>query len=521
MEYKILWADDEIDLLKPHIMFLTNKGYNVTPVNSGADALDCVENDRFDIVFLDEMMPGMTGLETLAQIKQMRPNLPVVMITKSEEEHIMEDAIGSKIDDYLIKPLNPNQILLSVKKILENKRLVTEKTTLNYQQQFRNLAMQYQDRITHEEWADIYKKLIYWELELNESQDDGMSEVFKMQKSEANASFSKFIEEEYEEWLNDPKADKPILSHQIMKQKVFPQLKESQEPVFFLLIDNFRYDQWKVIQSILQEYFTIEEESSYFSILPTTTGYARNAIFAGMMPSEIERKYPQWWVSDENTPDGEEGLNNYEFDLLKKQIEANRLDIKSSYYKILNTNQGKALLDNFNNLLGNDLNVVVYNFVDMLSHARTDVQMVKELAPDEAAYRSITKSWFLHSPLLDLIKKIAEKKCRLILTTDHGMIRVDKPVKIIGYRETNTNLRYKHGKNLGYDDSHLMVCRKPERFFLPKPHVSTTYVFTKEDYFFAYPNNYNQYVNLYRDTFQHGGVSMEEIIIPYIDMKAK
>lgn len=433
----------------------------------------------------------------------------------------MEDAIGSKIDDYLIKPLNPHQILLSVKKILENKRLVTEKTTLSYQQQFRNLAMQYQDRISHEEWAEIYKKLIYWELELNESQDDGMTEVFKMQKSEANASFSKFIEEEYEDWLNDPKADKPILSHQIMKQKVLPYLKESQEPVFFLLIDNFRFDQWKVIQSILQEYFTIEEESSYYSILPTTTGYARNAIFAGMMPSEIERKFPQWWVSDENTPDGEEGLNNYEFDLLKKQLETNRLDVRSSYYKILNTNQGKALLDNFNNLLGNQLNVVVYNFVDMLSHARTDVQMIKELAPDEAAYRSITRSWFMHSPLLDLIKKIAEKKCRLILTTDHGMIRVDKPVKIIGYRETNTNLRYKHGKNLGYDDAHLMVCRKPERFFLPKPHVSTTYVFTKEDYFFAYPNNYNQYVNLYRDTFQHGGVSMEEVIIPFIDMKAK
>lgn len=521
MEYKILWADDEIDLLKPHIMFLTNKGYHVTPVNSGADALDCVENDQFDIVFLDEMMPGMTGLETLAQIKQIRPNLPVVMITKSEEEHIMEDAIGSKIDDYLIKPLNPHQILLSVKKILENKRLVTEKTTLSYQQQFRNLAMQYQDRISHEEWAEIYKKLIYWELELNESQDDGMTEVFKMQKSEANASFSKFIEEEYEDWLNDPKVDKPILSHQIMKQKVFPYLKGSQEPVFFLLIDNFRFDQWKVIQSILQEYFTLEEESSYYSILPTTTGYARNAIFAGMMPSEIERKFPQWWVSDENTPDGEEGLNNYEFDLLKKQLEANRLDIRSSYYKILNTNQGKALLDNFNNLLGNQLNVVVYNFVDMLSHARTDVQMIKELAPDEAAYRSITRSWLMHSPLLDLIKKIAEKKCRLILTTDHGMIRVDKPVKIIGYRETNTNLRYKHGKNLGYDDTHLMVCRKPERFFLPKPHMSTTYVFTKEDYFFAYPNNYNQYVNLYRDTFQHGGVSMEEVIIPFIDMKAK
>jgi CheY-like chemotaxis protein len=521
MQYNILWADDEIDLLKPHIMFLTNKGYNVTPVNSGADALDRIENDRFDIVFLDEMMPGMTGLETLAQIKQQQPNLPVVMITKSEEEHIMEDAIGSKIDDYLIKPLNPNQILLSVKKILDNKRLVTEKTTLSYQQEFRNLAMQYQDRIGHEEWADIYKKLIYWELELENSEDQGMSEVFSMQKSEANANFCKFIEDEYEDWLNDPRSDKPILSHQLMKQKVFPYLKGSDEPIFFLLIDNFRYDQWKMIQPILLEYFNIEEESSYYSILPTTTGYARNAIFSGLMPSEMERKHPQWWVSDENTPEGEEGLNNHEHDFLQKQLEMNHLNIKSSYHKILNTNQGKALIDNFSNMMNNQLNVIVYNFVDMLSHARTDVQMIKELAPDEAAYRSITRSWFQHSPLLDFIKKVAEKKGRLILTTDHGMIRVQKPVKIIGYRETNTNLRYKHGKNLGFDDKNLMVCRKPERIFLPKPHVSTSYVFTKEDYFFAYPNNYNQYVNLYRDTFQHGGVSLEEMIIPIIDMKAK
>ncbi len=522
MSYTILWADDEIDLLKPHIMFLTNKGFHVTPVNSGADALEQVEKQNFDIVFLDEMMPGMSGLETLVQIKQSFPSLPVVMITKSEEEYIMEDAIGSKIDDYLIKPLNPNQILLSIKKLLDNKRLVTEKTNLSYQQEFRHLAIQYQDRINHEEWADIYKKLIYWELELEHSDDQGMSEVFNMQKSEANANFCKFVEESYETWLNEPKADKPLLSHQILKQKVFPYLKTGEGPLFFVLIDNFRYDQWKVIQPLLEEFLTVEEDSTYYSILPTTTGYARNAIFSGLMPSEMEKKFPQWWVSDENNQEGEEGLNNYESDFLKRNLERNQLgNVRYSYNKILNINQGKALVDSFSNLMTNQLNVIVYNFVDMLSHARTDIQMIKELASDEAAYRSITRSWLLHSPLMDLLRKIAEKKGRIIITTDHGMIRVQKPVKIIGYRETNTNLRYKHGKNLGFDDAHLLVCRKPDRFFLPKPHVSTAYVFTKEDYFFAYPNNYNQYVNLYRDTFQHGGISLEEMIIPFIDLKAK
>jgi CheY-like chemotaxis protein len=404
---KILWADDEIDLLKPHIIFLTNKGYDITPVNSGIDAIDKLEKERFDIVFLDEMMPGMTGLEALAKIKQTWPNLPVVMITKSEEEHIMEDAIGSKIADYLIKPINPNQVLLSVKKILDNRRLVSEKTNLTYQQQFRQLAAQYQDRIGHEEWVELYKKLIYWELELENSQDKTMEDVFVMQKDEANANFCKFVEQNYESWLNDPTADRPVLSHQLLKRKVFPLMKAT-EPLFFILIDNFRYDQWKVAEQLLQEFFTTEEESSYYSILPTVTGFARNAIFAGMMPSEIERQFPQWWVNDENLPDSEEGLNKHEEDLLRKQFERNRMQVKFSYNKIVNQNQGKALVENVSNLWKNNLNVIVYNFVDMLSHARTDMMMIKELAPDEAAYRSITRSWFQHSPIMDLLKKIAE-----------------------------------------------------------------------------------------------------------------
>ncbi|GAA4459907.1 PglZ domain-containing protein [Nibrella saemangeumensis] len=515
--YTILWADDEIDLLKPHILFLKNKGYQVTPVNSGADALEKVEQEQFDLVFLDEMMPGMTGLETLQQIKQMRPNLPVVMITKSEEEHIMEEAIGSKIADYLIKPLNPNQILLSVKKILDNKRLVTERTNIGYQQDFRNLSMQYNDRIDYEEWVDIYKKLIFWELELDGAQDRSMAEVLNMQKSEANSNFCKFVMENYEDWLNDPKMDKPILSHQLMRKKVFP-LIDQNNPLFFILIDNLRYDQWKIIEPILAEFFVVEEESSYYSILPTTTGFARNAIFSGMMPSEMEKQYPNLWVNDEND---EEGLNNNEDEFLRKQIEKSRLNIKHTYNKILNTNQGKSLVDNFNNLMQNQLNVIVYNFVDMLSHARTDMAMIKELAPDERAYRSITRSWFLHSPLLELVRKIADKGAQLIITTDHGMIRVQKPAKIVGYRETNTNLRYKQGKNLGFDEDHVFVCRKPENFFLPRLNVSTAYVFTLEDYFFAYPNNYNYYVNYYRDTFQHGGVSLEEMIIPFVHLRAR
>ena len=518
--YTILWADDEIDLLKPYIMFLEGKGYDVTPVPSGSDALEKVQENHYDIIFLDEMMAGMTGLETLAEIKQVKPLIPVVMITKSEEEHIMEEAIGSKIADYLIKPINPNQIFLTVKKLLDNKRLVSEKTNMNYQQDFRNLAMQYNDRIDHNEWMDIYKKLTYWELELDGSSDRSMEEVFEMQKSEANSKFAQFIEENYEDWICDPSVDRPVLSHNLMKEYVFPHLKE-EGPLFFILIDNFRYDQWRVIREVLSEFYTIEEENTYYSILPTSTSYSRNAIFSGMTPLDMSKKYPKLWVTDEG--DNEEGLNLNENEFLQIQLQRNKLNIKSSYHKIITNQHGKNLNDQFNNLMQNDFNCIVYNFVDMLSHARTDSAMIKELAPDEAAYRSITKSWIEHSPILDLLKMISSKKGRVVITTDHGMVRVKNAKKIVGDRNVNTNLRYKQGKNLNLSDKadHVLEVRRPDDFGLPSPNVSTSYFFTTDDYFFAYPNNFNYYVSQYKDTFQHGGVSLEEMIIPCVYLKAK
>jgi CheY-like chemotaxis protein len=512
--YTILWADDEIDLLKPHIMFLQQRGYDITPVNNGAEAVELSDERNFDVVFLDENMPGMSGLEALSQIKNNKPNLPVVMITKNEEEQIMEEAIGSKIADYLIKPLNPSQILLSIKKILDNKRLVTEKTNLNYQQDFRKISMAFQDVMNHAQWADIYKKLIYWELQMDDNQE--MGEVLDMQKTEANANFAKFVIRNYDSWLNDPKAERPMLSHQIMKRKVFPELGK-RKPVFFVLIDNLRFDQWKVIEPIVSEYFNIEQEDHYYSILPTTTAYARNAIFSGQMPSEMAKTNPELWVGE----DEDEGKNNFEGEFLDKQLKRNNLQVKMSYHKIKNMEEGRNLADTVNNLFKNDLNVIVYNFVDMLSHARTDMAMIRELAPDESAYRSITKSWFLHSPLFDILKKIAEKDVKVVITTDHGTVRVKRAFKIIGDRTVNTNLRYKQGKNLGYEGDKVMQVTKPERLFLPKMNVSTSYVFATEDQFFAYPNNYNYYVNFYKDTFQHGGVIMEEMIIPILFLNSK
>ena len=514
MQVKILWADDEIDLLKPHILFLESKGYEVVPVNNGASAVEESNANDFDIIFLDENMPGISGLEALTRIKKEKPYVPVVMITKSEEEYIMEEAIGSNIADYLIKPVNPNQILLTIKKNLDQQKLVSQKTNSNYQQEFRELAMQLNSRLDKDEWTDVYKQLVYWEMELQGSSDGGMNEIINMQKKEANAQFSRFIEDNYLEWLNGTE-ESPQLIHTLFKKRINPKL-DDQKP-FVIVIDNLRYDQWKMLSPIFSKYFSVKTEDIIYSILPTATQYARNAFFAGLMPSEIAKKYPQWWKNEED----EGSKNNHEKDLLAAQLKRLGRDVKWSYNKITNLDAGKKLADNFNQLLTNDLNVIVYNFVDMLSHARTEMEVIRELADNESAYRSITLSWFEHSPLHEIVKKIADSGRKLIVTTDHGTVRVSNPVKIMGERSTNTNLRYKVGKNLSYKEKDVFQVKNPDEAFLPKSNLSSEFVFTRDTDYFVYPNNYNHFVNYYGNTFQHGGISLEEILIPYIELDPK
>ncbi|MEN9640663.1 MAG: hypothetical protein RLZZ262_2532 [Bacteroidota bacterium] len=515
MQEKILWADDEIDLLKPHILFLEKKGYHLTTVNNGAEAIDQVKAQHFDIVFLDENMPGLNGLVALQKIKEIDPTLPVIMITKSEEEHIMEDAIGSKISDYLIKPVNPNQILLSIKKNLDDKRLISEKTNSDYRQEFREIAMQLGSKMGAQEWMEFYKKMVHWSIELQATTDEGMAQIFESQTQEANDQFVKFIKNNYIDWLKNGSG--PVMSHTLVKQKVLPYLKQNDQSVFMVVIDNLRFDQWKVLQPKLKEYYRVEAEEMFYSILPTATHYARNALFAGLMPSEIERLHKNLWLNEED----EGGKNMHEEELLAAQLKRMGLDFKFSYNKITNLNAGRKLNDNFSNLLQNKLNVIVYNFVDMLSHARTEMEVIKELADDEAAYRSITASWFDHSPLLDILKKVAETDAVLLITTDHGTMRVKNPVKVVGDRNTNTNLRYKAGRNLNYNPKEVFEVRNPSDAFLPKANISTSFIFAQSDDFFVYPNNYNQFVNFYQNTFQHGGISMEEVLIPFVVLKKK
>ncbi|SDW01617.1 T9SS response regulator signal transducer PorX [Aequorivita viscosa] len=508
-DIKILWVDDEIDMLKPHIIFLENRNYKVTTAKSGMEALDEIKKESFDIVFLDENMPGLTGLETLSEIKEVHAALPVVMITKSEEEYIMEEAIGSKIADYLIKPVNPNQILLSLKKNLDHSRLVSEKTTSNYQQEFRKIAMDLSTVNSYEEWKDLYQKLVYWELELENIEDPGMFEILESQKVEANSQFCKFIDKNYPEWFREP-SDAPIMSHNLFKEKIKPQLQQG-TPTLLVVIDNLRLDQWKALEPTISNIYKKSSEELFYSILPTATQYARNAIFSGLMPLDMQKLHPDLWLND--TDEGGKNMKEQEF--FAAQLKRLRMNLDWSYHKISSLKQGKRLVENFKSHKDEDLTVVVYNFVDMLSHSKTEMEVIKELASTDKSYRSLTQSWFKNSPLLEIIQQAARLGFKLIITTDHGTINVKNPSKVIGDKNTSLNLRYKTGRSLTYEDKEVLAAQDPKTIELPSINMSSSFIFAKGDYFFAYPNNYNHYVKYYRNTYQHGGVSLQEMIIPF------
>lgn len=514
MAIRILWIDDEIELLKPHCLFLEKKGYTTTTINNATDALEILEEQNFSAILLDENMPGMGGLEALSKIKQIRPNIPVVMVTKNEEEHIMEEAIGSHIADYLIKPVNPNQIILSLKRILDASKIITEKAVVDYQMEFRHIAMDLMNARDYHDWVAIYKKLVHWEINLENIEDQNMLQILNDQKADANSQFANFVEKNYLDWLQG--GDRPELSHTVFNSYVRPQLQDKK--TLLIMVDNLRYDQWKVIQPLFQQYYNHTQEEMYYSILPSSTQYARNSFFAGRLPLEIEKRFPQYWKND--TDEGNK--NNFEPELLQENLSMLGLkDLNTKYFKILNAGFEKSVLDKFHTFKNNDLTVIVYNFIDILSHAKTDNRIVSEMIRDDKTYRSVTQNWFKNSYLLEIIKQAAENDMRVLLTTDHGTIYVKQPSKVVGDKETSTNLRYKLGRQLQFDPDDVMVVDKPSDYFLPKVNVSSKYIFAKNDIFLAYPKNYNHYVNYYKNTYQHGGVSMEEMIIPFVVMENK
>ncbi len=510
---KILWADDEIDLLKPHILFLNSKGYEVETVTNGRDAIDTLEAGHFDMVILDENMPGISGLETLQRIKIAQPAIPVIMITKSEEENIMNQAVGSSIADYLIKPVNPMQILLSIKKNLHSDDLVKQQVTLDYRKQFGDITMRINNASTIDDWYDIYSTLVRWEITLAGA-ETGMYQMIVNQRDEANSAFAKFVRRNYERWHGG--GEHPLRSDEIFKTAVLP-LLDAGKKVCFVVIDNFRLDQWKTIQPAVSGMFNVDRDVLYTSILPTTTQYARNAIFSGLMPAQIKQMYPDLWIEQGD----DDGKNVNEAPLVQTFLDRFRRRIHFSYNKVADVDSGERLVRNIDRLDNFQLNVIVLNFVDMLSHTRTESKMIRELAGSDAAYRDLTESWFRNSYAQDLFRGMAARGFHVVLTTDHGTIMVDNPIKIVGDKNTNTNLRYKLGKSLSYNPRQVYEITRPATVGLPSPNVSSAYVFAMNHDFFAYPNNYNYYVQYYGGTFQHGGISMEEMLVPLVSLSPK
>ena len=509
---RILWVDDEVDLLQPYIIYLKGKDYEVVAATNGEDALDVFARESdVDIVFLDENLPGMSGLETLQEMKRIRPEVPVVMITKSEEEHIMEQAIGEKIADYLIKPVNPSQILLCLKKHIHQQAIVSEHVRDNYRQEWSDISYMINTATTFDEWKAIERMLSKWDIELEQS---SMRSLLEDQRAQANAAFAKWLARNYEAWFSTG-SSRPIMSHDVMKHAVFPLLDQG-EKVLLCVIDNFRYDQWKTIQPLLSEFFTIREEEQYLSILPTATQYARNAIFSGLMPLQIQEMYPQYWVEEGE----EETKNQFEKELVQTLLDRYRRRESVTYWKVNESEFCERVIHQLKSTQ-TPLNIVVLNFIDMLSHSRTESKMMRELANDEAAYRSITLSWFRHSPTYNLLKRAAELGFTLVLTTDHGTTRVKNAVQIIADKNTNTNIRYKVGKALNCSSKNVMTIEQPKRVGLPCPNVSSSYMFCSGNDFFAYPNQFNYYAQYYRNTFQHGGISLEEMIIPLVTLDPK
>ncbi len=508
---RILWVDDEIDMLQPYIIYLKGKGYEVITASNGEDALDSLEETVPNIVFLDENMPGMTGLETLQEIKRLHPDIPVVMITKSEEEHIMEQAIGEKIADYLIKPVNPSQILLCLKKHIHQRTIVNEQTQQNYRQEWSDISYMIDTATTIEEWQAIERALSKWDIELENSP---MRSMVEDQRAQANAAFAKWIAKNYEHWF-DAKSPVPVMSQDLMKHTVFPLLDKG-DKVLLCVIDNFRYDQWKTIQPLISEFYSVQNEEQYTSILPTATQYARNALFSGLLPLQIQQMYPQYWVEEGD----EESKNQYEKELVQTLLDRYRRRDSFNYWKVNESDFCERVIQQLKSSQA-ALNIVVLNFIDMLSHSRTESKMMRELANDEAAYRSLTLSWFRHSPTYELLRRASEQGYTLVLTTDHGTTRVKNAVQIIADKNTNTNIRYKVGKALNCSSKNVFTIDQPKRVGLPCPNVSSSYAFCTGSDFFAYPNQFNYYAQYFRNTFQHGGISLEEMIIPLVTLIPK
>lgn len=515
--YRILWVDDEVDLLKSQIIFLESKNFKVIPVSSGEEAVNQVKASGFDLVLLDEMMPGMDGLETLFRIKQIKPDLPVIMATKSEREELIEQALGQRIDDFLLKPLNPSQVLASCRRVLDGRKLVEEQTVRDYVQSSQELRSFDYSTLDWQAWCRHYRNLVEWDMRLSQLRDDGLHVSHEGTLREANLEFCRFVEENYTGWLHGQ--SRPILSTDIIERYVVPPVRDGKK-CLFIILDCMRLDQWLTIEQAIKSYFDIRTDY-YYSILPTATPYSRNAIFGGLFPAQIAKSYPQYWEKGDTS--NEASLNRHEYQLLEMNLA--RLKCKTSpeprYVKIFNIDESREVRKNFGSFQNVPLVSLVVNFMDILVHSRAESQVLQEITPDEKAFRSLTLTWFANSDIFHILQVAARQNREVIITTDHGSIQGRRGSEIKAGQNTTANLRYKSGSNISGDPRQVLWIKNPAEYLLPEDYRGMQYLVAKEDFYLVYPTKYEEYRKRYEGTFQHGGISMEEMILPVAVMRPK
>jgi len=517
LPFKILWVDDQIEELRSHVVYLTDKGYEVDGATNGRDAVEMLRKNPYDAILLDEMMPGMGGLETLSELKLVRDNVPVIMITKSEEEDLMNRAIGRRIDDYLVKPVSPLQIVSVLKRQLEGRRIRSEQINRDFLSHYQSMSGRMIDAASHQDWEALYADMVTWELDLYSYSDHGLLATHDEQWSEANRVFARYIRDQYAGWVSG--ADNaPLMCPDLFKTWVAPELETGRQ-VYFIVIDCMRLDQWQNVESLLEPFFQMDRRL-YWSILPTATPFARNAIFAGLYPSEIGSRYPDWWRGASNQ---QHSKNAHEKELMGEQLK--RLDSPAAdnfrYYKVYDARDTDDLRRHIGSLDDVKLVTAVYNFLDIMAHGRAQSSILKELAPDVAAFRTLMRSWFEHSTLFEVLKHLSRKDVTVFITTDHGSTLCRKATTIKGNRDTSSNVRYKYGDNLGVDEKAVFLMKEPEEYMLPRQSAIENYAITTENHYLVYPTNYHEYERLYRDSFQHGGISLEEMIVPFAVLRPR
>lgn len=518
---RILWADDEIDLLKPHIRFLEQKGYAVTAVPNGEDALAALERERYDVLLIDEMMPGLGGLETLDRLKQSDSTLPVILVTKSEEETLMEEAIGRRITDYLIKPVNPSQVFLACKRVFDAQKLQDSQRARDYVGEMQRWQMLDRRRLDWAGWVDLAVDVARWDVALDGAPEAGLQQAHADFRRGLDIDFGRLIEERYPGWAQAAArgaGDRPMLSTDVVRRAVVPHLQAGTR-VMFVVIDCMRLDQWFTLEPLLEEWYTIERDY-YCSILPTATPYSRNAIFSGLLPAQLFKTHPDLWQESSND---ERTKNRFERQLLELQLQRLRVTPPrgTKYLKIYDAEEANNTRRQINSFAGLSLVSMVFNFLDILAHGRSESEILQELAPDEAAFRAVMKAWFTHSPLYEIFQALASQDCVVVVTTDHGSVLGRRAALVHGNRDTSTNLRYKFGINLNTDPKQAIIVRRPMDYLLPDDGVNKNYVLAREDFYFVYPTRFHEFERQYRGSFQHGGVSMEEMVLPLVTLRPR